>query len=41
MFKSDDGVVVNVKFVDLYDKNSINTILNNVIGRNEKENYYD
>lgn len=40
-FKSDDGVVVNVKFVDLYDKNSINKILNNVIGRNEKENYYD
>ena len=40
-FKSDDGVVVNVKFVDLYDKNSINNILNNVIGRNEKENYYD
>ena len=40
-FKSDDGVVVNVKFVDLYDKKSINTILNNVIGINEKENYYD
>lgn len=40
-FKSDDGVVVNVKFVDLYDKNSINNILNNVIGINEKENYYD
>ena len=40
-FKSDDGVVVNVKFVDLYDKNSINKILNNVIVRNEKENYCD
>lgn len=40
-FKSDDGVIVNVKFVDLYDKNSINNILNSVIGRNEKENYND
>ena len=31
-FKSNDEVVVNVKFVDLYDKNSVNNILNNIIG---------
>lgn len=37
-FKSDDGVVVNVKFVDLYDKKSIDNILINVMQRNEQEN---
>jgi hypothetical protein len=30
-FISNDGVTVNVKFVDLYDKNSISDILNSII----------
>lgn len=34
-FISNDGVTVNVKFVDLYDKNSISNILNGIIEKEE------
>ena len=39
-FKSDDGVEVNVKFIDLYDENSVNNILTSTM-KSGQEIYYD